>query len=93
MSKLPPEAHNVLGTVHGVKPDVFWADYVEEPYQTYVQVCVEVFEGQKMAYFAALSEQGRHVRVDLDAAGWRRLAELATDAAERAEKAEREELP
>ena len=89
VSNLPPDAHNVLGTILGVKRDLDWR---EGDYEANVQVCVEFYEGQKMAYFAALSESGTTVRVDLDAEGWRKLADLASEAADRAGRAEREEL-
>lgn len=91
-TKLPPEAHNVLGTIHGTRPDVDWAHEPElGDYPCKIEVCVEFHEGKKLAYVGGLDENGTSVRIDLDAEGWGRLAALAADVHDRMTKAIRED--
>ena len=71
-----PGAHNVLESINGVEPVGGW---VEEGHTSRVDICVEIHEGHRMAYFAGLDENGTTVRVDLDAEGWKRLASRARD--------------
>jgi hypothetical protein len=73
---MKPEAHNVVGSIEGIPEPAGWA---EEGHTSRVDVCVEIHEGERMAYVAGLSEAGVSVRVDLDEAGWERLRHLATE--------------
>jgi hypothetical protein len=94
MSKLRPEAHNTLRTIWGVRPNVDWAHDPLDPgdYACKIEVCVEFYDGEKMAYVAGLDENGQSVRIDLDVQGWRDLAEVAMEVHERMAKAMREDL-
>ena len=76
------EIHRVLETIQGVHPVGSW---VEDDHHSSVSICIEIYEGAPMGYFAGLDESGVSVRVDLDALGWRRLAEVASDVAARLE--------
>lgn len=93
MSKVRPEAHNVLRTIWGVKPNVDWAQDPElDSYTCKIEVCVEFYDGEKMAYVAGLDENGTTVRIDLDVQGWRDLADVAMEVHERMVKAIRDDL-
>ena len=76
MSRLPLECHSIIGSIDGTPPDSSWVD---DAYTSHIDVCVELHEGQRLAYVGALSESGTTVRVDLDRDGWQRLRELASE--------------
>lgn len=93
MSKIPPEAHTVLGTIWGIRPNVAWADDPDlDDITRKIDICVEVYEGEKMAYVAGLDEGGTSVRIDIHVDGWRQLAELAAEVHARMAKAIQEDL-
>lgn len=81
---MKPEAHQVLGSIEGAVPEAAW---VEDGHWSRIDVCVELHDGERLAYVGGVTENGRTVRVDLDRDGWERLRDLSAGVLQRIDAA------